>query len=263
MRVAIDLLAQRQVDAVISAGNTGALMAMSLLVLKMLPGIERPAICTAVPTQEGHCLLLDLGANTDCSAAQLQQFALLGSALAQVEGITNPRVALLNIGSEAGKGNEQVKRAAQLLAHDERLNYCGFVEGDTLFRGGVDVVVCDGFTGNVALKVGEGMAQLIAVKVRRQFFRNIWTKLSGWLARPVLSALYRELDPQQYNGACLLGLQGIVFKSHGNSTIAGFEKTIERAINAAEKNLIKLISQQLVGSDNPIELQGCIKKWEE
>lgn len=245
MRVAIDLLAQHEVDAVVSAGNTGALMAMGLLVLKTLPGIDRPAICTAIPAQVGHCLLLDLGANTDCSAAQLQQFALLGSALARSEGIASPRVALLNIGAESGKGNDQVKQAAELLLQDVRLNYCGFIEGDTLFRGEVDVVVCDGFTGNVALKISEGTARLIASKVRQQFFKNPWTKISGWIARPVLSALYRELDPQQYNGACLLGLQGIVFKSHGNSTSAGFENAIARAINAVEKNLTDLISQQL------------------
>ncbi len=245
MRVAIDLLAQHEVDAVVSAGNTGALMAMGLSVLKTLPGIERPAICTAIPTQTGPCLLLDLGANTDCSAVQLQQFAVLGSALAQSENIVNPRVALLNIGAESGKGNEQVKQAAELLLHDARVNYCGFIEGDALFRGEADVVVCDGFTGNVALKVSEGTAHLIASKVRRQFFKNVWTKILGWIARPVLNALYRELDPQQYNGACLLGLQGVVFKSHGNSSAAGFENAIARAINAAEKNLTDLISQRL------------------
>ncbi|MFT3931368.1 MAG: phosphate acyltransferase PlsX [Spongiibacteraceae bacterium] len=250
MRIAIDLLAQGEVDAIVSAGNTGALMAMGLLVLKTLPDIERPAICTAIPTQRGHCLLLDLGANADCGAQQLQQFALLGSALAQCEGISNPRVALLNIGAESGKGNEQVKQAAEFLLHDARLNYCGFIEGDTLFRGDVDVVVCDGFTGNVALKVSEGTAQLIAEKVRQQFSKNVWTKIVGWMARPVLKALYRELDPQQYNGACLLGLQGLVFKSHGSSTVAGFENAIVRAVNAVEKNLIELISQQLARVSN-------------
>lgn len=245
MRVAIDMLAQDEADAVVSAGNTGALMAMGLLVLKTLPGIERPAICTAMPTQTGHCLLLDLGANTDCSADQLQQFAVLGSALAQSEGVDTPRVALLNIGAESSKGNEQVKQAAELLLRDARLNYSGFIEGDGLFRGEADVVVCDGFTGNIALKVSEGTARLITFKMRQQFFRNVWTKLSGWVARPVLNALYRELDPQHYNGACLLGLRGIVFKSHGNSTVAGFENTIARTVNAVEKNLIELISQQL------------------
>lgn len=245
MRVAIDLLARREVDGVISAGNTGALIAMGLLVLKTLPGIDRPAICTAIPTQMGYCLLLDLGANTDCSAAQLQQFAVLGSALAQSEGVINPRIALLNIGAESGKGNEQVKQAAELLARDQRLNYCGFVEGDSLFHGNADVVVCDGFVGNIALKVSEGTAHLIATKMRRQFMKNTWTKISGWIARPTLNALYRELDPQQYNGACLLGLQGVVFKCHGNSTAAGFENAIARSVNAVEKNLLDLISQQL------------------
>lgn len=245
MRIAIDLLAQGEVDAVVSAGNTGALMAMGLLVLKTLPGIDRPAICTSVPTQNGHCLLLDLGANTDCTPAQLQQFALLGSALAQSEVSENPRVKLLNIGAENGKGNEQVKQAAALLLSDPRLNYCGFIEGDTLFDGGADVVVCDGFAGNIALKVSEGTANLIAAKMRRQFLKSHWAKLTGWMARPVLNALYRELDPQQYNGACLLGLRGIVFKCHGNSTAAGFENAIARAVNAVEKNLTDLISKQL------------------
>ena len=246
MRVAIDLLAARQVDAVVSAGNTGALMAMSLLVLKTLPGIERPAICTAIPTHGGHCLLLDLGANVDCSSAQLHQFAAMGSALAASEGKAKPRIALLNIGAENGKGNEQVKLAAELLSGDGNLNYCGFVEGDTLFTDTADVVVCDGFTGNIALKICEGTAHLIAAKMRHQFMRNAWTKIAGLLARPALDRLYRELDPQQYNGACLLGLQGVVFKCHGSSTIAGFENAIARAANAAEKNLVDLISQQLV-----------------
>lgn len=245
MRIAIDMLAQRQVDAVVSAGNTGALMAMGLLILKTLPQIERPAICTAIPTQSGHCLLLDLGANTDCSAAQLHQFALMGSALALSEGISRPRIALLNIGAEGGKGNEQVKAAAALFGADSQLHYCGFVEGDTLFSGDADVVVCDGFTGNVALKVCEGTAHLIAEKMRRQFMRSQWTKIAAFFARPVLGRLYSELDPQQYNGACLLGLQGIVFKCHGNSTASGFENAIARAVNAAEKNLTGLIAQQL------------------
>lgn len=245
MRIAIDLLAEAKVDAVVSAGNTGALMAMGLLVLKTLPGIERPAICTAIPTRRGHCLLLDLGANVDCDADQLHQFALMGAALAASDGVERPRVALLNIGAESGKGNEQVKQAALLLGADARIDYSGFVEGDTLFDGIADVVVCDGFAGNIALKVCEGTAALIAAKMRGQFTRNLFARAAGAIARPVLRALYRELDPQQYNGACLLGLRGIVVKSHGNSSPAAFAQAIGRAVNAVEKDLLGLIAQRL------------------
>lgn len=243
MRIAIDLLAGQQVDAVVSAGNTGALMAMGLLVLKTLPGIDRPAIAASVPTRNGQCLLLDLGANVDCDADQLQQFARMGSALVAVEGVSKPRVALLNIGVESTKGNDLVKAAAELLSRDTHINYCGFVEGDTLFRGTADVVVCDGFAGNIALKVCEGAASLIAKKLKQHFGRNIFTRIAAIFALPVLRALYRELDPQQYNGACLLGLRGVVVKSHGNSSITGFESAITRAVNAVENNLLDVIAR--------------------
>jgi glycerol-3-phosphate acyltransferase PlsX len=243
MRIALDLLAEQQVDAVVSAGNTGALMAMGLLVLKTLPGIDRPAIAASVPTRSGQCLLLDLGANVDCDANQLQQFARMGSALVAVEGVNKPRVALLNIGVESNKGNDLVKAAAELLSRDAHIDYCGFVEGDTLFRGTADVVVCDGFAGNIALKVCEGAASLIAKKLKQHFSRTIFTRIAAIFALPVLRALYRELDPQQYNGACLLGLRGVVVKSHGNSSITGFESAITRAVNAVENNLLDAIAR--------------------
>ena len=246
MRLALDMLAAHEVDAVVSGGNTGALVAMSLFVVKGLAGIERPAMCTALPTRTGSCLLLDLGANVDCSAEQLHQFALMGAALAASEGVANPRVGLLNIGAENAKGNELVKQASQLMGDDSRLNYCGFVEGNNLFNDVADVVVCDGFAGNVALKTCEGTATLIAEKMRAQFSRNVFTRLGGALARPVLKALYRELDPQQYNGAVLLGVRGVVVKSHGDSSSAGFESSIARAVNAVDKNLPGLIEHNLL-----------------
>ncbi|MET0380020.1 MAG: phosphate acyltransferase PlsX, partial [Spongiibacteraceae bacterium] len=231
MRIALDTLERGEVDAVVSAGNTGALMAMSVVVLNTLEGIDRPAFCAPVPTQNGHCFLLDLGANVDCSAAQLQQFAWMGAALsAALDGIAKPRVALLNIGAEAIKGNEQVKSAANLLAADPQINYVGYVEGDGIFAGAADVVVCDGFVGNVALKVCEGTARLVRDKIRSAFARSALSRLLGIVAQPALNQLRDELDPQRYNGAALLGLQGIVVKSHGNSTVLSFEQAIGVAV---------------------------------
>lgn len=245
MRIAVDLLAAHRVDAVVSAGNTGALMAMGLFALRTLPGIDRPAICAPIPTRRGSALLLDLGANVDCSAAQLHQFAAMGAALAGVEGVANPRVMLLNIGEEQGKGNEQVKRAAALLGDDRHLNYQGFIEADRIFHDLADVVVCDGFAGNIALKVCEGTAAFIADKMRAGFMRSALARLRAAIARPLLRDLYAELDPQRYNGACLLGLQGVVVKSHGNSTAAGFQRAIARAVTAVEQNLLDSIAQRL------------------
>jgi glycerol-3-phosphate acyltransferase PlsX len=238
MRVALDLLASGRADALVSAGNTGALMAMGVVVLDTLDGIDRPAFCAPVPTRGGRALLLDLGANVDCSAQQLQQFAWMGSALAQtLDGIESPRVALLNIGAEAIKGNEQVKHAARLLSDDGRINYVGYVEGDGIFTGAADVVVCDGFVGNVALKVCEGTARLVREKIRAAFTAGVVARLLGALAQPVLRALRGELDPQRYNGAVLLGLQGAVIKSHGNSTVASFEQAIAVARQAVQCDL--------------------------
>lgn len=251
MRVALDLLGAGEVDAVVSAGNTGALMAMSVHVLRNLDGIERPAMCTAVPTKNGHCLLLDLGANVDCSAAQLHQFALMGSALAFSDGIAKPRVALLNVGVENAKGNELIRQTHELLVAETALNYCGFVEGNGVFDGGADVIVCDGFAGNVALKVCEGTAGLISAKLHAQFSRNFFTRAAGAIASPVLRVLYRELDPQHYNGAVLLGVRGVVVKSHGNSSVAGFESAIARAVNAIDKDLPGLIERSMPRIQSP------------
>lgn len=246
MRIAIDLLQQQQVDAVVSAGNTGALMAMGCFVLKTLPGIDRPAICSAVPVAGGHCYLLDLGANVDCSAVQLHQFAIMGAALATaVDGASSPRVALLNIGEEAGKGNEQVRSASALMSADQQLNYRGYIEGDGLFRGGADVVVADGFAGNVALKVCEGTARFIASAVKQQFNRSLITKLVGVLATPILKNIYQQLDAEQYNGASFLGLQGVVVKSHGASTVSGFEAAIARARLEVSGNVQQVIARRV------------------
>ncbi len=246
MRRAIDLLADGRVDAVVSAGNTGALMAMGALLLQRLPGIERPALCSPVPTRAGHCYLLDLGANLDCSPQQLHQFAVMGSALATVlDDLPQPRVGLLNVGSEAGKGTDVVRAAAALCEADTRLNYRGYVEGDQLFDGIADVVVCDGFSGNVALKVCEGTAQLIAHKLRVAFDGGIVRRLIGALAAPTLRALHSQLDPGQYNGACLLGVRGVVVKSHGRSDSGAFGRAIDCAVRSVQRGLPVQIERHL------------------
>lgn len=248
MRRSIDLLAAGEVAAVVSAGNTGALMAMGTLLLRRLPGIERPALCSPLPTRFGHCYLLDLGANLDCSSAQLHQFAAMGSALASVlDDLPQPRVALLNVGVEAGKGTEVVRAAAALCAADKALNFCGFVEGDQLFQGVADVVVCDGFSGNVALKVCEGTAELIADKMRAAFGGGIARRLLGRLVAPTLRSLYAQLDPGQYNGACLLGLNGVVVKSHGRSDSSAFERAIDCAVRSVQRGLPEQIGRHLSG----------------
>lgn len=229
MRVAIDLVKQGEADACVSAGNTGALMATAKFVLKTLPGIHRPAICTTIPTVRGHTHVLDLGANVDSKAIHLLQFALMGSVLATaVDTQEQPRVALLNIGEEEIKGNEQVREAARLLT-TSTLNYVGFVEGDGVYLDPVDVVVCDGFVGNVALKSSEGVARLIRHFMRQEFHRTLLTRLAGLVALPVLRSLARRIDPRRYNGASLLGLQGIVIKSHGSADAVAFANAIRIA----------------------------------
>lgn len=246
MRLAIDSLENGRVDAVVSAGNTGALMAIGCYVLKTLPGIDRPAICSALPTAKGPCHLLDLGANVDCSAENLYQFALMGAALASaVDANQQAKIALLNIGEEDIKGNERVKDAAGMLEADANLCFVGSIEGDHLFDGEVDVVVCDGFVGNVALKVCEGTAAHIAGLIRQQFEKNWLTRLVAGMAIPVLRPLYRTLDPQQYNGASFLGLRGVVVKSHGNSSAASFVQAIATARAQVQFNLQGLIEQRL------------------
>jgi glycerol-3-phosphate acyltransferase PlsX len=241
MRVAIDLVKDEVANACVSAGNTGALMAIARFVLKMLPNIDRPAIITALPSIEGHTWMLDLGANVDCNADILFQFAVMGSELvASVDDMAAPRVGLLNIGQEEIKGNEQVKVAHDLLSASS-LNYIGYIEGDDIYKGGVDVVVCDGFVGNVSLKSSEGVAKMVAHFLRQGFRRNLFTRFAGLVAMPVLNAFRRSLDPRRYNGASLLGLRGIVIKSHGGADTLAFEN----AIGIAKKAFITHVPDRI------------------
>ncbi|MBI4997736.1 MAG: phosphate acyltransferase PlsX, partial [Rhodocyclales bacterium] len=227
MRVVADLVKQGVANAAISAGNTGALMAISRFVLKTLPGIDRPAIASILPTAHGHIYVLDLGANVDCSAEHLLQFGVMGSLLVScLEHRDGPSVGLLNIGEEDIKGNEVVKQAAELLK-ESGLNYFGNVEGDDIWKGSVDVVVCDGFVGNVVLKSSEGLAQMIARGLKEEFSRNVFTKLAAVMALPVIRAFKKRFDHRAYNGASLLGLKGIVFKSHGSADSYAFRCALE------------------------------------
>lgn len=248
MARAIQLVADGQANACVSAGNTGALMAMGHYLLRMHPGIDRPAITTGIPTAEGHCYMLDLGANVDCSAEQLFQFALMGSALAEaVDGLQQPRVALLNVGAEEIKGNEQVKLASRLLQEHKELNYIGYIEGNDIYSGKADVVVCDGFVGNVALKSSEGLARLIGRQLEQQFTRSWYGRVVGLLAKPVLNQMRHQLDPSRRNGASLLGLQGIVVKSHGSATQECFGHAIAQARNEVFRDVSGVISARLGG----------------
>ncbi len=245
MRVAVNLVKEGEADACVSAGNTGALMAIARFVLKTLPGIDRPAICSALPTVRGHTHVLDLGANVDSCAETLFQFALMGVALAAaVEGNERPTVGLLNIGVEEIKGNERVREAARLIA-SSHLNYIGFVEGDDVYEGVADVVVCDGFVGNVALKTSEGVARMIRHYMEREFRRSPWSRLVGLMARPILRAFGERIDPRRYNGASLLGLQGIVVKSHGSADSVAFARAVEVAVQEVRQAVPRRISRQL------------------
>ncbi|MCE1238543.1 MAG: phosphate acyltransferase PlsX [Azonexaceae bacterium] len=246
MRVAIDLVKAGEASACVSAGNTGALMAISRFVLKMLPGIDRPALCPVLPTVGGgHVHMLDLGANVDCEAEHLLQFGVMGAMLAAaVDHCERPRVGLLNIGSEDIKGNEVVKQAAELLKNSG-LNFIGNVEGDGIFKAEADVVVCDGFVGNVALKSSEGVAQMLATFLRQEFGRNLLTRLAALIAMPVLKNFKRRLDHRRYNGAVLLGLKGISVKSHGSADALSFFHAIGRAYDAAENRVIERIAEKL------------------
>ena len=247
MRVALNLVKDGKADACVSAGNTGALMATARFVLKTIAGIDRPAICTKLPSLKGQTWMLDLGANVDCSAEHLCQFALMGSVLASaVDGLAQPRVGLLNIGEEEIKGNEQVRKAA-LCLESSGLHYVGYVEGDDIYKGDVDVVVCDGFVGNVALKTSEGLAKMISEFMKREFTRNLLTKFAGMIALPVLRAFRRRIDPRRYNGASLLGLRGIVVKSHGGADAIAYANAIEFAILEVQQAVPDRISEQLHG----------------
>jgi len=246
MRVAIMQVKEGQAQAVVSAGNTGALMAISRYLLKTLDGIDRPAIAAQIPNAKGDgTTVLDMGANVDCTAEHLLQFAVMGSALVSVlSGEENPSVGLLNIGEEAIKGNEVIKKAAELLrtaAKSGDLNFFGNVEGNDIFKGTTDIVVCDGFVGNVALKASEGLAGMIVDFLRREFSRNVFTKAAALIAYPVISALKKRMDHRRYNGGALLGLRGLVFKSHGSADEVGFGYALARAYDAARNNLLERV----------------------
>ena len=245
MRVAVTLVRDGAAAACVSAGNTGALMATAHFVLKTLPGIDRPAIVTALPTIHGHVYLLDLGANVECSAEQLRQFAIMGCIVATaVDGKRRPSVGLLNVGVEDIKGNETVKAAAQLL-QASGLNYIGYIEGDGIYTGQTDVIVCDGFVGNIALKTSEGLARMIRHFMTEEFQRHLGTRLAGFIARPVLRAFGRRVDPRRYNGATFVGLNGVVVKSHGSADAVSLCNALEVALREAQQNIPNLIRREL------------------
>jgi glycerol-3-phosphate acyltransferase PlsX len=245
MRVALELVRDGYAQACVSAGNTGALMALSRHLLKTLPGIDRPAMITAIPTHAGSCHLLDLGANVDCSAQHLYQFAVMGVVAAEALGTPFPRVALLNVGTEEIKGNQQVKLAASLLQKEEGLNFIGYVEGDGLYRGEADVVVCDGFVGNILLKSSEGLVSLVSSRLEALFRSGVASRLAGLLALPLLRRLQAELTPARHNGASFLGLQGIVVKSHGGAGQEGLQSAIRRAVVEVRENLPRRLDGRL------------------
>ncbi len=247
MRVAVNLVKEGRADSCVSAGNTGALMATSHLVLRTLPGVDRPAIMASFPAVNGKEVhMLDLGANVDSSAKHLLQFAVMGSiAVSAIKGIKKPKVALLNVGEEEIKGNEQVKQTAQYLSSAKSINYKGYIEGDAIFKGVADVVVCDGFVGNVTLKAVEGATKLIAENLRDVISSGWFTKLCGFLALPIFKSLKGELDPGKRNGASFLGLQGVVVKSHGGADINAFACALEKAITEAEMDIPQHISEQV------------------
>jgi glycerol-3-phosphate acyltransferase PlsX len=245
MRVAINLVKDGAAQACVSAGNTGALMAISRFVLKTLPGIDRPAIASQLPTRQGVTTALDLGANVNCNADQLLQFAIMGSALvAAVEGIERPSVGLLNIGEEEIKGNHVVKEAAELLK-SSGLNFYGNVEGTDIYKGTTDVVVCDGFVGNVALKTSEGLATMLADYLREEFTRNAVRKSLALVALPAINAFKRRVDPRRYNGATLIGLRGVVIKSHGSADPLAFRFALKKGYAEVTRGVLERIAQRL------------------
>lgn len=250
MRVAIEQVKAGAAQAAVSAGNTGALMAIARYVLKTIEGIDRPAIATQMPNSRGGATtVLDLGANVDCTAEHLLQFAVMGSALVSVlRDEVNPSVGLLNIGEEVIKGNEVIKKAGELLrsaANSGDLNFYGNVEGNDIFKGTTDIVVCDGFVGNVALKAVEGLASMIGGFLKQEFSRNIFTKIAAVCAYPVLSAFKKRVDYRRYNGAALLGLRGLVFKSHGSADELAFEQALNRAYDAARNKLLERVQARI------------------
>jgi glycerol-3-phosphate acyltransferase PlsX len=261
MRVAIDLVKSGEAHACVSAGNTGALMAISRFVLKTIPGVDRPAISTVLPNSRGtYTYVLDLGANVDCTPEQLMQFGVMGAMLVgAVEHKDRPSVGLLNIGVEDIKGNETVKQASDLL-RASGLNFHGNVEGDDIFKGTVDVVVCDGFVGNAVLKASEGAVKMVVGFLRQEFTRNPWRMLVAWLAAPVRNALRARMDPGRYNGGSLLGLRGIVIKSHGSADADAFGYALKRALEEVRNKVPERIAQkmaQLHPPSSPVQAQAA------
>ncbi|HET7730113.1 MAG TPA: phosphate acyltransferase PlsX [Usitatibacter sp.] len=245
MRVAIDLVKDGRAQACVSAGNTGALMGTAKFVLKTLPGIDRPAICAVLPTRKGRVYALDLGANADCTPEHLQQFAIMGATLVSaMEGKADPTVGLLNIGSEELKGNEVVRKAGELLRATP-INFYGNVEGDDIYKGTTDVVVCDGFAGNVALKTSEGLAKMLGDFLKEEYMRTPLTRLAAFVSMPVIERFRRRVDHRRYNGAALLGLRGIVVKSHGSADRLAFATALARADSEVRHGLIERIGQEI------------------
>lgn len=251
MRKAIELVKQGQADACVSAGNTGALMALGSFLLGRLPGVARPAICSALPSRQGSSFMLDLGANIDGSADILHQHAVMGSLLAKgIKGMAQPKVALLNIGEEANKGLEQVREAATRLQNDDSIHFIGFVEGSDIYLNAADVIVCDGFVGNVALKASEGVAKLIAHRLKNSFSNSGFARAMGVLAYPVLRRLYSSIDPRRFNGASFLGLNGVLVKSHGNSDKLAFETAVYHAVKMVRQKIIDNMNAELLARDS-------------
>jgi glycerol-3-phosphate acyltransferase PlsX len=252
MRIAINLVKEGTAQACVSAGNTGALMAISRFVLKTLPGIDRPAIASQLPTRKGVTTALDLGANVNCTPEQLLQFAVMGSALvAAVEGVERPRIGLLNIGEEDIKGNDVVKQTAELLKVSG-LNFYGNVEGTDIYKGTTDVIVCDGFVGNVALKTSEGLALMLADYLREEFTRNALRKVLAVFALPALNSFKRRVDPRRYNGATLIGLKGVVIKSHGSADALAFRYALKKAYAEVTHAVLERITQRLALTPVPV-----------
>lgn len=248
MRRAMELVRDGKAQAVVSAGNTGALLGLGLSVVRAVPGVQRPAIASFIPNPnlDGGCCMLDLGANVECSAEMLRQFALMGAALAKaVRGVEKPRVGLLNVGQESFKGGEHLQQTAAMLAQESEIDFAGNVEGYDIYQGSLDVIVCDGFTGNVALKTSEGLARMIRDKIRGAFRRNALAAACGLIASPVLARVSRDMDARRYNGACLLGLRGLVVKSHGDADDTAFYSALDYAARAARQSLANAIESVL------------------
>ena len=247
MARAIELVSEGAADGIVSSGNTGALMAFSRKILKMIAGISRPAILSILPTEQSKTRMIDLGANVDCSPEQLTQFAQMGAALVRAlrEDEVKPTVALLNIGSEAIKGNEQTRQTHELLERAADIDYQGYIEGDEIYHGKVDVIVCDGFVGNVVIKASEGVARMLIYRLQKEFQRNLWTRVLATVVISVIKSFRKRVNPDQYNGASFVGLQGVVIKSHGSANTNATLTAIEEAMREVEHDIPKRIQQQL------------------